>query len=83
MSRTELDSHAKMLCIGRETLVVSDTGRVMEVNQFKPDYDAIKLRLVDAALRYDCPFKDKAYILLARNPLHIPLCAKRRRDKGE
>eukprot|EP00957_Ditylum_brightwellii_P103184 7864196-Ditylum_brightwellii.AAC.1 len=30
MSRTELDSHANMPVMGRDTLVVSDTGRVME-----------------------------------------------------
>eukprot|EP00957_Ditylum_brightwellii_P022424 1692021-Ditylum_brightwellii.AAC.1 len=44
----------------------------MEVNLFMPDYDAIKLRLVDAALKYDCPFTDNAYNLLVRNALHVP-----------
>eukprot|EP00957_Ditylum_brightwellii_P103546 7889307-Ditylum_brightwellii.AAC.1 len=41
MSRTELDSHANMPCMGRDALVASDTGRVMEVNPFTSDYDAI------------------------------------------
>eukprot|EP00957_Ditylum_brightwellii_P107186 8178239-Ditylum_brightwellii.AAC.1 len=30
MSRTKLDSHANMPVIGRDALVVSDTGRVAE-----------------------------------------------------
>eukprot|EP00957_Ditylum_brightwellii_P131546 10033129-Ditylum_brightwellii.AAC.1 len=74
MSRTELDSHANMPCMDREALVVSDTGKVMEVNPFMPNYDAIELRLVDAVLKYDCPYTDKTYTLLD---------AKKGRDKGE
>eukprot|EP00957_Ditylum_brightwellii_P077898 5921120-Ditylum_brightwellii.AAC.1 len=64
MSRTELDSHTNMPCMGRDTLVVSDTGRVMEVNPITPDYDAMKVKFVYAALKYDCPHEDKSYILL-------------------
>eukprot|EP00957_Ditylum_brightwellii_P065696 4983211-Ditylum_brightwellii.AAC.1 len=56
----------------RDALVVSDTGRVMEVHPFTPDYDAMKVKLVDAGLKYDCPNKDKLYILLLRNALYVP-----------
>eukprot|EP00957_Ditylum_brightwellii_P144237 10989674-Ditylum_brightwellii.AAC.1 len=72
MSRTELDSHVNMPCMGRDALVVSDTGRVVEVSPFTPDYDVMKVKLVDAVLKYDCPDKDKSYILLVRNSLHVP-----------
>eukprot|EP00957_Ditylum_brightwellii_P038013 2875018-Ditylum_brightwellii.AAC.1 len=61
MSRTELDSYANMPVIGRDAFVVSDTGRVMEVNPFMPEYDAMKVKLVDAALKYDCSHEDKSY----------------------
>jgi hypothetical protein len=61
-----------MPVMGRDALVVSDTGRVMEVNPFTPDYDAIRVKLVDAALKYNCPHEDKSYILLVRNALHVP-----------
>eukprot|EP00957_Ditylum_brightwellii_P064419 4889216-Ditylum_brightwellii.AAC.1 len=44
----------------------------MEVNPFTPDYDAMKVKLVDAALKYDYPHEDKPYILLVRNVLHVP-----------
>eukprot|EP00957_Ditylum_brightwellii_P165080 12568535-Ditylum_brightwellii.AAC.1 len=57
--------------MGKDALVVSDTGRVMEVNPFTPDYDAVKVTLVDAALKYDCPHTNKTYILLVRNALHV------------
>eukprot|EP00957_Ditylum_brightwellii_P078872 5997418-Ditylum_brightwellii.AAC.1 len=72
ISRTVLDSHANKPVMGRDALVVSDTGRVMGVNPFTPDYDAMTVKLVDAALKYDCPNKDKSYILLIRNALHVP-----------
>eukprot|EP00957_Ditylum_brightwellii_P077907 5921520-Ditylum_brightwellii.AAC.1 len=60
-----------MPVMGRDALVVSDTGRVVEVNPFAPDYDAMKVKLVDAALKYDFPHEDKSYILLVRNALHV------------
>eukprot|EP00957_Ditylum_brightwellii_P054990 4168206-Ditylum_brightwellii.AAC.1 len=44
----------------------------MKVNPFTPDYDTIRVKLVDTALKYDCPHEDKSYILLARNALHVP-----------
>eukprot|EP00957_Ditylum_brightwellii_P037203 2816596-Ditylum_brightwellii.AAC.2 len=44
----------------------------MEVNPFIPDYDAMKVRFVDAALKYDYPHTDKRYFLLVRNALHVP-----------
>eukprot|EP00957_Ditylum_brightwellii_P123187 9392509-Ditylum_brightwellii.AAC.1 len=40
---------------GGDALVVSDTGRVMKANPFTPDHDTMKVKLVDAALKYDCP----------------------------
>eukprot|EP00957_Ditylum_brightwellii_P083055 6313382-Ditylum_brightwellii.AAC.1 len=61
-----------MPCMGRDAIVVSDTGMVMEVNQFTPDYDGMKVTLVDAALKYECPHKDKTFILLVSNALHVP-----------
>eukprot|EP00957_Ditylum_brightwellii_P192635 14667407-Ditylum_brightwellii.AAC.1 len=51
--------------------MVPDTGRVMDVNLFTPDYDAMNIRLVNAALNYDCPLTDKTYILLLRSALHV------------
>eukprot|EP00957_Ditylum_brightwellii_P030397 2302152-Ditylum_brightwellii.AAC.1 len=60
-----------MPVMGRDALVVSDTGRLMEVNPFTPDYDAMKVKLVDTTLKYDFPHEDKSYILLVRNTLHV------------
>jgi hypothetical protein len=36
-SRTELDSHANMPVVGRNAYIISDTGRIAEVNAFTPE----------------------------------------------
>ena len=42
-SRTELDSHANMPVVGRNAYVISDTGRIADVNPFTPDYDSMQI----------------------------------------
>jgi hypothetical protein len=72
-SRTELDSHANMVVVGKHCLVVEWTGRTAIVNPFTPDYEALtEVPIVDAAIMYECPFSGKNYILLVRNALHVP-----------
>jgi hypothetical protein len=71
-TRTELDSHANMPVVGRNAYIISDTGRVAEVNPFTPDYNAMQVPIVDAAIQYDCPHSGISYILVIRNALHFP-----------
>jgi hypothetical protein len=71
-SRTELDSHANMPVVGRHAYIISDTGRVADVSPFTPDYESMQLRIVDAAVQYDCPYNGESYILVIRNTLHVP-----------
>ena len=42
--RTELDSHANMPVVGREALVVEQSGKTVEVSHFTPDYEPLKWR---------------------------------------
>ena len=63
-SRTELDSHANMPVVGRHALIISDTGRIADVNAFTPDYEPMQLSIVDAAIQYDCPYDGQSYILV-------------------
>ena len=70
--RTELDSHANMPVVGRHAYIISDTGRVAEVNAFTPDYEPMQLSIVDAAIQYDCPYDRQSYILVIQNALHVP-----------
>ena len=71
-SRTELDSHANMPVVGRHAYIISDTGRVADVSPFTPDYESMQLRIVDAAVQYDCPYNGESYILVIRNTLYVP-----------
>lgn len=71
-SRTELDTHANMPVVGRDVLIVADVGKTVEVNPFTPDYPAMTVRLVDAALKYECPYTGVEYLLLIRNAVYVP-----------
>ncbi len=71
-SRTELDSHANMPVVGRNAYIISDTGRLADVNPFTSDYDSMTIPIVDAAVSHQCPYDGRLYILLIRNALHVP-----------
>ena len=71
-SRMELDSHANMPVIGREALVVEQSGRTVEVSPFIPDYKPIKVEVVNAVVQYDSPLDGKEYMLVIQNALCVP-----------
>ena len=71
-SRTELDSHTNMPVVDRNAYIISDTRRIADVSPFTPDYDSMQISIVDAAVRYDCPYDDKTNIFVLRNPLYVP-----------
>ena len=71
-SRSELDSHAKMAVIGKHAYILTETGKMVEVNPFTPAYKPIKAPIVDAALPYDSPYDRKSYILVVKSALHVP-----------
>jgi hypothetical protein len=50
----------------------SDNESVCSVSSIHSIDDAMKVKLVDATLKYNCPHEDKSYILLVRNALHAP-----------
>ena len=70
-SRTELDSHANMPVIGRNSYVINWTGKTVDVSPFAPHYSSTTAELVDAALKYDCPYDGKTYILVVRNAIYL------------
>ena len=53
LSRTDLDSHANMVVVGKHAAIINDTGR--KVSPFTPDYESLKVLIVDAAVTCDCP----------------------------
>jgi hypothetical protein len=59
-SRTELDSHANMVVVGNNCLVIEWSGRTAVVNPFTPEYEVLpEVPIVDAAVMYECPNQEK------------------------
>ena len=71
--RSELDSHANMMVVGKNAFVFESTGRTCNAKPFSEDLGLIKnIPIVDAAIAYDCPYTHVCYILLLRNALYLP-----------
>ena len=71
-SRTDLDSHANMPVVGIGSYILAELNKSVEVCPYTPDYESMRVQLVDAAVRYDCPFDGKVYILVIRGALYVP-----------
>ena len=71
-SRTELDSHANMPVIGINAYILSKIGENVDVAPFTPDYKPVSVELVDAALKYECPYSGEIKILIIRRGLYVP-----------
>ena len=71
-TKSELDSHANMVVLGKECFIFESTGKTCNVEPFSSELGiAENIPIVDAALAYDCPFTHETYILIVRNALHI------------
>ena len=57
--RKEFDSNPNMPVVGRQVCVISDTGRLADVNPFTPDYNTMQVPIIDAAVKYDCTYDGK------------------------
>ena len=71
-SRTDLDSHANMPVVGSGAYVIAELNKKMEVSPYSPSYEPLMIPLVDAAIKYECPYTGKEYILVIRNALYVP-----------
>ena len=71
--RTELNSHANMVVVGRRAYILNSAGITTQVSPFTPEYDSFKeVPIIDAAVAYNCPITDKSFILFFRNALSVP-----------
>jgi hypothetical protein len=72
-SRTDLDSHADQCAVGRNSLLVHDYDRPINVSGFNPSGPVSKnLRQVTAALAYDNPLTGETTILLVYQGIYVP-----------
>ena len=72
MNHQELNSHANMPVIGKNAYILSIISETVDVAPFTPDYKPIRVELVDAALKYECPYSGETKILINRRGLHVP-----------
>ena len=70
-SRTELDSHANMAVLGKNSHVLSETGKTARVQPYSPNYKPQIIPIVDAAVMYECPYSGKRVGLVIRDALHV------------
>ena len=71
--RTELDSHANMVVIGKQVFVFSHSGQYANVRAFTDEVKSIpKVPMVDAVIAYDCPQSGQTYLLVVRNAICVP-----------
>ena len=61
-----------MAVIGRHAVVLSTSGRKVDVSPFTPDYKPMTVEIVDAAVKYECPYSHVEAILVIRNALSFP-----------
>ena len=73
VGRSDFDSHANMIVIGKDCYIISRSGRFAEVNAFSQEVGRMEsVPIIDAAVAYDCPNTGTMYILIARNVLYVP-----------
>ena len=66
--RTELDSHANMVAVGRHAYILNSSGRTAQIIPFTPEYELLKeVPIIDAAVVYECPITDKSFFLVFHN----------------
>ena len=71
-STTDLDSHANMCVFGKNCIVLSETGRTVDVNAFAEEVGGLnEVPIVDVIVAYDCPRSNKVFLLVARNVLYV------------
>jgi len=70
--RSELDSHADTTALGRNSIILSYTGRECEVSPYADSYDSIKkVPIVQGATGYTSPISGKRYILVFNEALYL------------
>ena len=61
-----------MPVIGMNAYILSTICETVDVARFTPDYKPITVELLDATLKYECPYSGEIKILIIRRGLHVP-----------
>jgi len=76
-ARAELDSHADTCCFGPNAFIVHDTEQTISVEPFDKTLGTINnVKIVTAAVAYDCPATYQTYVLFFPQSLYFPTLQK-------
>ena len=62
IAKAELDSHADTCCLGENCLVIHDTEQLVSVEPFDKKLGSQQVKIVTAAVAYDCPATPGMYL---------------------
>ena len=69
----ELDSHADSPVVGKYARILEDTQRKASVSGFSDQLGApLEVKIVNAAVLYECDITGLCYLLIIRNALYLP-----------
>ena len=71
-SRMEVESHANMPVVDKHAYILSEIGRTGDFEAYNHQYEAMVIRIVDAAVQYNCTYTGSNYILVIHNALYVP-----------
>ena len=72
-SRSELDSHADTSIVGINFLITHDYDKHVNVTGYDPTQGSVNnLKVVSAALAYDCPHTGEVYIFKLNQAISVP-----------
>ena len=69
--RTDLDTHANTVVLGRNRCVVNYSDKTVEVHLFRPDCKSLQLPTVDASIQYDDSYSGDTYMVVYKEKLHM------------
>ena len=71
-SRSELDSHANMIVLGKDSLCLTPQGKKMaRVAAFSPTLQPMDIPVVDACIKWNDPLTGKDHFLLFEDALYV------------
>jgi hypothetical protein len=70
--RTDLDSHANMVVLGKDCFILSQTGLQADVNAFTPDHQSLPIPIVNGAKLYIDPYTGTKWIIVFKHALTVP-----------
>ena len=73
ITQTELDTHAASIVVGRNALVINETGKTVNMGPFPKELGSLKkVPIVDCVVAHDCPYSNETYYLAMYNALLVP-----------